>query len=144
MSYRHLTMAERDVIHNLQMFGQSQAKIAHCLGRSPSTIGRELKRNRNSDGRYIPSVAQIKANTRRKACICRPTTDDAALMKHVARKIEQRWSPDQIAGHLKLYPPKPLAGKSISHATIYRWIWASKDRAAEKKGQEPFSGLRQP
>ena len=66
MSYRHLTMAERDVIHNLQMFGQSQAKIAHCLGRSPSTIGRELKRNLNSSGQYLPDFAQIKANARRR------------------------------------------------------------------------------
>jgi len=147
MSYRHLTMAERDVIHNLQMFGQSQAKIAHCLGRSPSTIGRELKRNLNSSGQYLPDFAQIKANARRRASIRRPTTGDAALMKHVARKIEQRWSPEEIAGHLKLYPPKRLAGKSISHATIYRWIWASKDRAkrfrpclrvAYKKRRKPY------
>ena len=34
MSYHHLTMAERNVIRNLQMFGQSQAKIARCLGYS--------------------------------------------------------------------------------------------------------------
>jgi IS30 family transposase len=62
MSYHHLTMGERNVIHNLQMFGQSQAKIARCLGRSPTTIGRELKRNPNFSGQYLPDIAQIKAN----------------------------------------------------------------------------------
>jgi len=40
MSYRYLTMAERNVIHNLRMFGQSQTQIVRSLGRSPSTIGR--------------------------------------------------------------------------------------------------------
>ena len=147
MSYHHLTMAERNVIHNLQMFGQSQAKIAHCLGRSPTTIGRELKRNPNSNGQYLPDIAQIKANARRRASICRPVTDNDALMEHVAGRIEQRWSPEQIAGRLTVKPPKDLAGMRISHATIYRWIWASPERSqrfrpylrvASKKRRKPY------
>ena len=147
MSYHHLTMAERNVIHNLQMFGQSQAKIARCLGRSPTTIGRELKRNPNSSGQYLPDIAQIKANARRRACICRPRTGDAALMDHVERKIRARWSPEQIAGRLRAKPPKHLAGVPISHATIYRWIWACPERSkrfrpylriAKKKRRKPY------
>lgn len=147
MSYRHLNMAERNVIHNLQMFGQSRAKIARCLGRSPTTIGRELKRNPNSSGQYLPDIAQIKANARRRASICRPVTGNDALMEHVAGRIEQRWSPEQIAGRLTVKPPKDLAGMKISHATIYRWIWASPERSqrfrpylrvASKKRRKPY------
>jgi len=147
MSYHHLTMAERDVIHNMQMFGQSQARIAHCLGRSPTTIGRELKRNLNSSGQYLPDIAQIKANARRRACVRWPVTDNASLMAHVAGRIEQHWSPEQIAGRLTVMPPRHLAGMSISHATIYRWIWARPERSkrlrpflrvAKKKRRKPY------
>lgn len=147
MSYCHLSMAERNVIHNLRISGQSRAEIARSLGRPPGTIWRELNRNCNTDGRYQPDIAQIKATARRKSCIRRPKTDDAALMKYVATKLEQGWSPDGIAGRLKLHPPKHLAGRSISHATIYRWIWGCKDRAerfrpylrvAHKKRRKPY------
>ena len=147
MSYHHLTMGERNDIRNLQMFGQSQAKIARCLGRSPTTIGRELKRNPNSSGQYLPDIAQIKANARRRASICRPVTGNDSLMEHVAGRIEHRWSPEQIAGRLRANPPKHLSGVTVSHATIYRWIWASPERSkrfrpylriAKKKRRKPY------
>jgi IS30 family transposase len=140
-------MAERNVINNLQMFGQSQAQIARCLGRSPSTVGREIRRNRNSSGQYLPDIAQIKASARRQACIRRPTTGNDTLMDHVAARIEQRWSPEQIAGRLTVKPPKDLAGMRISHATIYRWIWSCPERStrfrpylriAKKKRRKPY------
>jgi len=147
MSYHHLTMAERNVIHNLRMFGQSRAEIGRCLGRSPSTIGRELKRNRNSTGQYLPDIAQVKANARHRSCIVRPKTGDRRLMAHVAGRIAQRWSPEQIAGRLEVRPPKRLAGVTISHATIYRWIWACPQRSKQlrpylrvacKKRRKPY------
>ena len=71
MSYRHLTEAERTVIFYLRMDGRSRNQIAQKLGRHPSTIGRELRRNRNISGHYRPDVAQIKANARRRP---RPAT----------------------------------------------------------------------
>ena len=70
MSYHYLTMAGRNVVHNLQNFDQSQAKIARCLGRSPTTTSRELKRNPNSSGQYLPDIAQIKANDDANAMHC--------------------------------------------------------------------------
>jgi len=116
-------------------------------GRSPTTIGREFTRNRNSSGQYLPDIAQIKANARRRACICWPVTGNASLMAHVAGRIEQCWSPEQIAGRLTVKPPKDLAGMTISHATIYRWIWACPERSkrlrpflriAKKKRRKPY------
>jgi len=50
-------------------------------------------------------------------------------MAHVDQKLRARWSPEQIAGRLKAQPPKHLAGRSISHTTIYRWIWSDRRRA---------------
>ena len=64
MSYSHLNESERTCIFYLQMGGFSQAAIGRCLDRSPTTIGRELRRNLNSSGQYLPDVAQIKANAR--------------------------------------------------------------------------------
>ena len=45
MSYRHLSMDERNVIYRMKLLGHGPAEIARCLGRHPGTIGRELKRN---------------------------------------------------------------------------------------------------
>ncbi len=147
MSYRHLTESERAVIFYLRMDGRSRAEIARKLGRHPSTISRELQRNRCAAGHYLPDIAQIKADVRHRARRNCPRTDDAALMAHVEAKLQTRWSPEQIAGRLTVSPPGHLAGRSISHATIYRWLWASPERAerlrpylrvAWKKRRKPY------
>lgn len=129
MSYRHLTMDERNVIWRMKELGKPLSEIARCVGRHRSSVGRELRRNAEFDGRYLPDSAQTRAYIRRRAHLCRPCTGDAALMAHVEARIQGRWSPEQIAGRLKVAAPGPLAGRSISHATIYRWIWACPQRA---------------
>jgi len=122
-------MDERNVMWRMRLLGRRQAEIARCLGRHPSTIGRELRRNAQSDGRYIPGVAQIKATCRRAAHIRRPKTGNATLMGHVAERLERRWSPEQIAGRLGEVDCRELGGVTISHQTIYRWIWADAQRS---------------
>jgi len=134
MSYGHLTESERSVIFYLRMGQRSEAEIARTLGRSAGTISRELRRNVEFDGRYFPGSAQAFANARRRAQVRRPCTGDAALMAHVEAKLQDRWSPEQIAGRLELAPPTVLAGKAISHATIYRWIWSCPERSKRLRG----------
>lgn len=129
MSYRHLTESERTVIFYLQMDHRSQAEIARTLGRDPSTVSRELGRNVSVMGHYLPDQAERLAVRRRRQQRGRPRTGDGALMAHVDKKIQAKWSPEQIAGRLNTAPPTALAGKTISHATIYRWIWACPQRA---------------
>jgi transposase, IS30 family len=147
MPYRHLTESQRNVIFHLDMMGLSKAEIGRRLGCHRSTIARELQRNRSCTNKYLPRIAQIKSDIRREACIRRPRTEDRALMKHVADHLEKKWSPQQIAGRLKCKAPKHLVGKSISHATIYRWLWSDKQRAehfkpylrvAHKKRRKPY------
>jgi len=128
MSYRHLSESERSVIFYLQMDHRSQAEIARILGRHRSSIGRELGRNVSACGQYLPGLAQQRARGRRQGRR-RARTGDEALMAHVDQKLRARWSPEQIAGRLKAQPPKHLAGRSISHTTIYRWIWSDRRRA---------------
>ena len=133
MPYKHLSMDERNVIYTMTILGKSQAEIARCLERHPSTMSRERKRNANCDGRYLPQVADIQSRLRRRAHIRRPKIDNGSLMGHVEEKLRCRWSPQQIAGRLRELPGRTLGGATISHTTIYRWIWACPKRAEQFK-----------
>jgi IS30 family transposase len=129
MSYNHLTMNERNVIYRMQWQSYSKAEIARCLGRHRSTIGRECRRNRSCQGPYDPGTAQVLANCRRRAHLGRPKTGHCRLMSYVAERLQNHWSPEQIAGRLYACAPSALKGLTISHTTIYRWIWSDPQRA---------------
>jgi len=131
MSYNHLTMDERNVIYIMQRQGYSNAEIARCLGRHRSTIGRECRRNLSYEGPYNPSTAQALANCRRRAHLRRPKTGHRRLMSYVAERLQKHWSPEQIAGRLSACAPSALKGLTISHTTIYRWIWSDPQRARQ-------------
>jgi IS30 family transposase len=133
MPYKHLNDHERNVICHLNSFGLSKAEIGRRLKRSTSTISREIKRNLNAMGQYFYDLAERLTRQRRLAAASRPRTDDAALMAHVEAKIKSEWAPEQIAGRLKIKPPTHLKGKTISHSTIYRWIWSDRQRAESLK-----------
>jgi len=131
MSYNHLTMQERNVIYRMHWLGHCDAEIARCLGRHRSSIGRERQRNLNNDGRYDPGLAQTLSQVRRRAHLRRPKTGDDRRMGYVRQRLQDRWSPEQIAGRLCAQPPRDLQDASISHTTIYRWIWSDRQRARQ-------------
>ena len=124
MSYQHLTFDERNVIYRMEILGQANAEIARCLGRHVGTIGREVRRNAEWDGRYFSASAQAFTHARRRAHIRRPKTGDDKLMAFVADRLERCWSPQQIAGRLREVGSATLPNATISHTTIYHWIWA--------------------
>lgn len=128
MSYNHLTMNERNVIYRMQWQGYSDAEIARCTGRHRSTIWRECSRNRSYQGSYNPGTAQAFANSRRAAHLRQPRTGHRCLMAYVAEHLQNHWSPEQIAGRLSACAPADLNGLTISHTTIYRWIWSDPQR----------------
>ena len=140
MSYSHLTMDERNVIYRMRFLGYSEAEIARCVGCHRSTISRECKRNAMGDGRYESGPAQTWANSRRRAHLRRPKTGDRRLMGYVEARLAERWSPEQIAGRLAAQAPADLEGLSISHTTIYRWIWADPERTRQFR---PFLRIAQ-
>ena len=118
MSYKHLSITEREKLLFYLAQGNSLCQIAKLLGRHKSTICRELARN---DEDYLPSKAQARYERRRKNC--RPhkileNPDLFARVKHLF--LGCHWSPEQIAARLKLegYPIQ------ISYKTIYRAIYA--------------------
>jgi IS30 family transposase len=116
-SYHQLTQEERYAIAGLCMAGHSQAEIARCLGRSPSTICREFHRNlTHHDGNYRAEKAHSYAVARRRRCR-RRAHFSASDMATVAGLLRRKWSPEQIAGTLR-----KRGTLLISHETIYRRI----------------------
>jgi IS30 family transposase len=101
-SPRYLSQPERIVIADLLARGESIRAIARELGRSPSTISREIRRNGDSDGRYRPHRAEHAARAR----MCRPRLRriavDTVLAGVVAGLLGQRWSPEQVAHELRV------------------------------------------
>ena len=116
-----LTLVEREEISRGLALGQSQRSIAGSLGRSPSTVGREIERN-GGPARYRAAGADKRAwAAARRAKACKLATDPR-LCQAVARKLERNWSPEQIAGWLKRTYPDNQAWH-VSHETIYRSLF---------------------
>ena len=113
-----LTLADREEISRGLATDQSMRLIAKLLGRHPSTISREVKRNGGAES-YRPSQADQatwdRAN-RPKTC---KLVENKTLAHLVASKLQLQWSPQQIAGWLK---QTYLGNKNyqVSHETIYR------------------------
>jgi len=122
MAYCHLTVDERNVIYRMRFQGYCDAEIARCLGRHRSTIGRECRRNADPEGRYDSGTAETWAHCRRRAHLRRPKTGHRRLMAYVGERLAERWS---------ARPPADLEGLSLSHTTIYRWIWADPERTRQ-------------
>lgn len=115
--YGQLGLEERCTIAELHQAGQSIRQIASALDRSPSSISRELKRNRGVQVGYKPSYAQEQAAARRWKGS--RLERNAALRQLVLNRLSCGWSPEQIAGWLV----RSKAATRISHESIYRFIY---------------------
>ena len=125
-SYTQLTREERYQIYALRQAGHSQQEIAALLSRAKSTISRELRRNRGLRG-YRPRQAHAKAIAR-LAEKARPRFS-SPLWPVVERLIRQDWSPEQISGRLEMEHDS-----TISHETIYQYIYADKAAGGDLHG----------
>jgi IS30 family transposase len=121
MLYHQITAAERYTLGLLRRRGLHRAAIARIMGRHRSTIGRELRRNRaHSDGMYRPPLADWYARGRRSRSR-RNQRFTGAEWARIQELLREDWSPEQIAGWLQRH-----GELTISHETIYRYIWADK------------------
>jgi IS30 family transposase len=122
VSARYLSQEERIEIADLHRAGLSVRGIAQRIGRSPSTISRELRRNGRTDGGYRPFEAHRNAVARRARHHRRRLETNAMLRHLVGELLGQRWSPQQIARHLHArYPHDP--GMRLCHESIYQAIY---------------------
>ena len=116
-----LTLSEREEISRGIAAHQSARSMARLLGRSPSTVSREISRNGGYD-RYRAALADEKAWVRaRRPKRCK-LANSPRLRQAVARKLRLNWSPEQIAGWLKRAHPEDEF-YHVSHETIYRSLF---------------------
>ena len=143
--YSHLSLDERIEIEKGFDCQESLAVIARRLGRPTSTVSREVKRNgwrpSNTSAAYRPekllwcrkgeltgveyraSVAQSKTTVRSLNSHRLRVFYDDAMVTYVVRRLEAGWTPEMIAGRAGAGFSDAPAG-SVSHETIYRWIYS--------------------
>ena len=118
MNYHHLTIEERSCIRKYYVEGLSYRKIAQLIGRSPSTVSREIRRNCThmyDIPTYYPHTAQKKYLLRRSYCH-RGMFHSQEIISYIEEKLQATWSPEQIASAPAPYPMP-------SCRTIYRWLY---------------------
>ncbi len=151
--YGQLDLDERIELSRHHDAGKVRREIARIMGRHPSTIGRELRRNNLPKGGYKPASADRMALSRRRR---RSKIERLSpLGDHVRDHLAMGWSPEQIAGRLRLEGSQ----HSVSHESIYRFIYrwpvrreklhryltrakATRGRRYFKRRREPIPGRR--
>jgi IS30 family transposase len=120
---RYLSRVERYELARLLELGLSQRAIAVRLSRSPSTICRELNRNRDpKTGQYQPEQAEWFAWDRQRRPKLSKLAADPTLREAVQKLLDRRYSPEQVAGRLPVLHPDNQAMR-ISAETIYQSIY---------------------
>ena len=126
-----LTLAEREEISRAVVAGHSIRSIAAQLGRAPSTISREIKRNGGQEC-YRASQADQSAWDRGRRPKTGKLAQNRALARIVAGKLQRQWSPEQVAGWLKRTYPDDTS-RQVSHETIYRSLFIQARGALKKE-----------
>ncbi len=125
MSYHELSVEERSDIQVGLLRGMSQRAIARMLNRSPSTISREIRRNRDACGAYATQHAQQAMRERRLPCRPRQKlVPGNELFELVAYLLRQCFSPEQIAGKLGAMKSPSFEDAYVCRETIYNAIYA--------------------
>ncbi len=125
-SGRYLSLDERLRIADLHLAGDGVRAIATAVGRSPSTVSRELRRNGPKPGartvtQYAPYAAQKRAELRGR----RPKVskfEDPVLASLVQEKLCVKWSPEQVSNHLRAAFPDQQE-MQVSPETIYQALY---------------------
>jgi len=137
---RCLTFAEREQIGLLRAEGAGVRQIARVLGRSPSTVSRELRRVQYNYGhkdryrarRYVPSVAQVDADRAARRPKPAKLATNSRLRREVEDRLKENHSPEQIARRLRLdFPDDPEMW--VSHETIYQALYVQSRGALKRE-----------
>lgn len=130
-SPRALSLAEREEISRAAVVGHSIRTIAARLGRSASTISREIARNGGRDGYRANAADQAAWDRAHRPKPCK-LVENRPLAAAVSDKLRLRWSPEQVAGWLKQTNPGDTS-RQVSHETIYRSLFIQARGALKKE-----------
>lgn len=126
-SYAQLSLEDRCQIAHLRAEGRSIRKIAADLDRAPSSIAREIKRNKGRKVGYQPTYAHEQTRARRwKGSKLERIPELRDIVLH---RLAQGWSPEQIAGRMA----REEAHLRVSYETIYRFIYGQIKRTNDTK-----------
>jgi IS30 family transposase len=130
---RPITLYEREQIETWLRMGKKKKWIAEKLNRDYSIIKREIKRNSGEHLPYIAADAQYFAARRRKKTNTRKLEkwQNQKLAEYVVKQLDDGWSPEEIAGRLKEYPPEEISqckDATVSYESIYNWIYEGEGR----------------
>ena len=121
--YKHLSLSERDKIMVMLWEKKSLGAISKALGRSKSTISRELTNNSSPEyKKYLSHRAHQRAVQKRENASKRQRLKDVRIVSYVRAKLKEGWSPEQVSGRISIDHP----GLSISHEAIYQYIYYPK------------------
>jgi len=130
-SPRVLSLAEREEISRGLVAERSIRSMAASLGRAPSTVSREIRRNQPAAGYRANQADQAAWDRARRPKRCKLAVHPV-LARRVAKKLRRHWSSEQIAGWLKdRYPD--ATGSQVSHETIYRTLYIQSRGALKKE-----------
>lgn len=127
MSYKHFTLEERKCLQEFLDKGKSLRYIANAIGRSPSSVSREIRRNQSkhkskkvgNEYRYHHWRANILTIERRRRNERRAIISGSEAWEYIIEKLKLFWSPETIcATWNKAHPDGP----KLNHSTIYRYI----------------------
>lgn len=122
MKYQHLSLEERVELYSQLNMGVSLREIAKELGRSHTSLSRELKRHTRYGRAYKPVLANKRAIKWAKSQRYKAPLKGVETLSYVLEKLRLGWSPGIIAGRIKIDKPN----LSISHESIYSWIYDHK------------------
>ena len=122
MSYTHLRREERYVIYHLVHYGLTNCEIARKLGRSPSTIGRELRRNAQREEDYWYEFAQRDSEERVRTAHQGQHRRAPEVHRYVEGALRENWSPEAISARMRRDYPRNRTMR-ISHEAIYQWVY---------------------
>jgi len=125
MTYKQLTIEEREKIQEMLWQKESIRNIAKRLGRSPSSISREIERNKPQERKvYTPRLAHSRAMEHRSQRGREQRLKNNAVRDYVIKHLKLGWSPEQIANTID-----SNIGESISHEAIYQYVYVQVYRA---------------
>ena len=142
MNQEHITILERESILEFSTLGYSNAEIGRQLERDRSTIGREIKRN-SIDGKYSPFKAQLAYQERKKKCGAKNILKESILLIDIQDKLENSWTPEQIAGRGKLYNLYNISFKTIYRAIEMGFLSENIVELLPRKGKVKKNGVKE-